>query len=210
MMIGPDIVFVSTPKAGTTTMYQYLRKHWQAERYGAFHETRVPADVRDRPVVTTCRDPYTRAVSMWWHTCHRGKRGGLAQYDNMELATFLRLLPALQLKWCIEQVEWHDRFRPTHVLRLEHLQEDFDALPFVLFGAPPIVPRNRSEYLGDTHDIDYESWTDVLPPPLAKRPRRDYMTDEAAALVREHFAEDFERYGYDTDREIEYGQTAVC
>lgn len=180
-------IFVSVPKCGTRTMYtKVLPQHYGGQRFGGHHETRVPDHARDWFTFTIVRDPYQRAVSLWWSTTQRAKektrdrygfRKNVPEPDSLE--SFMRYL--VEHKPCVmslgpNQVQHLQGVRLDRVLRLENLDEDFKRLPFYS-GRPnplPVVNETVSER---------QHWA-------------TYMTGDVVQLIEEWAFEDFLRFEY--------------
>jgi hypothetical protein len=60
-----NFLFVSNPKTGTHTMYDYLPKHYDGVRVGGFHERVVPKEYEGLFTFTTIRNPFERTVAAW-------------------------------------------------------------------------------------------------------------------------------------------------
>src|SRR3972149_1265346 len=65
-----EFVYISTPKAGTHTIYNVLAEHFaEGLRGQGCHENQIPKEFKDYFRWTVSRNPYTRAVSLWWSAC---------------------------------------------------------------------------------------------------------------------------------------------
>ncbi len=195
--------FVSTVKGGTNSLYRMLIDQYSGARYGTFHHN----DVSDIPpnwfLFTTCRNPYTRAISIWYSTCMRGKdRYGFRQMcpDPDSFVAFaewaalmqsqLGRLASTQRELLQTQTQHHAGIPFQRILRTEQLEQEFNTLPFV-----------GSEYrqlpaLNVTH-----SQRSCL---------EDYLTDRAILAVRRWMEPDFENYGYSFEFTSENKQQSVA
>jgi hypothetical protein len=197
-------VFVSTPKAGTHSMFAFL-----SERYGTprgprpFHGRIVPPEAAGYFTFAVVRNPFSRAVSCWWHLLFR--EGGIGYRSlwrpvvgGVGFREFMEWLVANQHNpphyrgdvVLFPQHVWLDgvrcsgrRVEMDAVLHLERIEREFAALPFA--DGPVRIPRRLSNN-ASAEISDYGDW-------------REIMTDETADLVRTWAGEDFARYGYDTD-----------
>jgi len=176
-----EYVFVSTMKCGTHTMYELL-KGLGGRRVGGFHT----CDPRLIPlgyfVFTVCRNPFTRAVSIWWSTCVRDDRYRFRRFmpDWKSFECFAECLLRFKNKpphiLLATQTKWHGPVVFDRYLKLENLEPEFNALPFVQDHV--VLPRlNTSTYK------DY--W--------------EAYTPDAIEMVREWGKEDFEKFGYTTE-----------
>ena len=192
MVISPELeyAFVSTVKGGTNSLYQVLVEHYQGTRYGDFH----CADVREIPknwhLFTTCRNPYTRAVSVWFSTCMRGKdrydfRQMCPNPDSFEVFAEWAALMQSQLhrmnepqqQLLMTQSARHRDIEFRSILRIEHLLTDFRQLPFVNADHLPVFP--------------------MLNPTRTQRDTATkYLTERAIIAVQKWMADDFKKYGY--------------
>jgi len=96
MMISTSCrcVYVAVPKCGSQAIYAWLERHCDGERYGQVNEQVVPTWARNYYRWTVVRNPYARAVSLWWSTTQReqtidryGFRACCPEPDN--LAVFI-------------------------------------------------------------------------------------------------------------------------
>ncbi len=194
MIISPELkyAFVSTVKGGTNSLYQILSEHYQGRRYGGFHCNDVSEIPADWHLFTTCRNPYSRAVSIWFSTCMRGKdryyfRQMCPNPDSFEVfaewaAIMQSQLPRLsepQQQLLMTQSQRHGDIDFDTVLRVEQLRSDFAKLPFVESKLPefPILnpTRNQRDSAGD------------------------YLTERAIRAVQKWMAPDFIKYGYELE-----------
>ena len=117
-----------------------------------------------------CRNPYDRAVGLW---AFNNKRNGMG-------LTFREFCLGLgRWGWRIRypQARWTDGGALDFLGRYEMLQADFVQLCFLLGveRSKPLPQLNRTEHApyGELYDV------------------------ETQAIVRAHYARDFERFGYD-------------
>ena len=181
MMILPDhkAVFVSTPRSGTHTMYKLLAEQYGGQRYGDFHAVCKPSHCAGWLVFTTCRNPFTRAVSIWWWGTRQTRESNRdriirgAGGDGFEAFCKWLISPMFRPWYATQpQVHWHNRFRPSLVLRLENLAEDLQKLPFYTGGEIP--HECRSEHPGAAQ----------------------VMTPAAEEMILKWADDDFKRFGY--------------
>ena len=177
MILRPhEAVIVSTPRAGTHTMYAVAGRHG-GQRFGEFHETAVPSEAAGWRRITTCRNPYTRALSIWeWATVIRQRRQEtVASIVGADFTACTRwLLTRQSRRWYAAwpQVAWHARFGPHDVLRLERLAEGLALLPW--YDGGPVPRECRGKH-----------------PPLSA-----VLTDDARLNILAWAEADFAAYGY--------------
>lgn len=181
--------FVSTVKGGTNSLYRVLNEHFEGARYGTFHHN----DVSDIPpnwfLFTTCRNPYTRAVSVWYSSCMRGEdRYGLRQLcpnpDSFEafaewaalMQSQLGRLTLAQQELLRTQTQHHAGIPFQRILRVEQLEQEFNTLPFVGANYIQIPELNSTQSLRSNTD--------------------EHLTDRAILAVRRWMQPDFDNYGY--------------
>lgn len=117
-----------------------------------------------------CRNPYDRAVSLW---AFNNKRNGL----SLTFREFCRKLDEWVWRIRMPQARWLDDVDLDFLGGFETLQEDFDRLCGLLGvdRKKPLPHLNRSD----------------------RMPTAAYYDNETQAIIRAHYARDFERFGYD-------------
>ena len=193
---NPPFVFISTPRAGTHSMYHFLCERFGLEKPSAglpFHRRAVPSKYVRYFRFTTCRNPYPRAVSGWWALSRhrRYREEWLPRFGSEDFTDAMRWragqIPKLtgraaNILW--SQAIWQDGFTypPHKVLRLEAIDAETTSLPFI--GEAVKVARLGPHY--GTGIMEYGDWKQI-------------MTDEAAEHIRRWAAEDFRRFNYSTN-----------
>lgn len=180
-------VFVSTPKCATNTMYAVLPQY-NGQRVGGFHQ-------RDKGILvntfsfTICRNPYDRAVSIWWSTCHphekeykskRDYRAYLKDPTNFE--EFILWFISHKGPF-ISQTGWLKGLNINRYLRMEDLKKEFLTLPFI--NKPP------------------KEWPIENQTRNIRKHYSEYMTPKAIAAVQKWAVGDFEKLGYSLEVENE-------
>ena len=192
MIVGPDYVFISTRKAGTCSLYELLQEHFGGRRVGSFH-AHTSSEIGDKSIFTTCRDPFSRMVSMWWYLTHRGDRSRF--FDEMGFQEFCVLCSKRPRKeWLESQCDRHAKFNPSHVVHLEFLVPEFNKLPFV--DKEVTFPRRNEAKDGCSWEGGI--WDDKDPrlPPIERMgvPWETFYSDRTEAEIRNAYADDIERY----------------
>ena len=183
--------FVSTMKCGTNSMYEFLVKEHKGSRHGDFHCRDKSFFTPEWFTFTTVRDPYSRAVSIWWSTCKRHKMimtdrykfRRKCKYNNLDPNKFVDFM-----KWVVSvpvnkrqgliqtQSQWHKDLDYDKVLKIENLASDFNELPFVKTKTM-IMPRINSTFKD-------------------RLPHDDYLDKEVKKLIVEWAKDDFDRFDY--------------
>jgi hypothetical protein len=196
-------VFISTPKACTHSIYKILDEHYSDGLLEAgFHNNQIPPAYKDYYKWTVVRNPFTRAVSIWWSACRlahldqykfRELSGG--QYDFTKFITWLAGQP-LEFRQkdplMLNQCEWLKSIPlPMHFLYLENLASDLKRLPFWKEGI-------EIEQLNTTDEkIDAQSMSENRQ--IEKPSIQELYKDQAAIDAVLKWAEpDFEWLDYDT------------
>ena len=189
-------VFVGVPKAATQSLFPWLADNFEGRQVG-MHTRKLPAGTEGYLVWSVVRNPYVRAVSMWWSVTGQGPtsetyctQAVAEKYGDAGLVSFLRwvldsaengysplpdVLPPL---WLGPQTAWLAEAKPKEVYRLEsfgpHLLAQFVGKGKTL----PPLPRNNDR------QAEHGPW-------------RNYMTPETVRLVNVWAANDFGAFGYE-------------
>ena len=178
-------LYYPIPKSGSTTVILTLEKYYGGEAFDPGkkipdrYNMAMPPGYEDVFKFTVCRNPYERAVSVWWHLVFTLKdRYGYVKQVGPRLHNFIFFLKWLKGKHNqLNRIAWdaHKYVRNVdRVIKLCDLHTEFKQLPFYT-GEPADVPvLNKSG-----HDMTSK-----------------YLTGEAKRLIYEIYREDFERFGY--------------
>jgi len=206
VIIGRDLryVFMSTPKAATNSLYAWLTEHYGGvhDKHQPFHGTQVPDDCLDFFKWSIVRNPYSRAVSIWWGLTQDPQREqrwvDMVGSEPLDFVAFWQWVlthhHSRDGAVCWSQVEWQAGFnvRPHVILELEQLEIDLSCLSFVVKCGMKPVPR-----LNETRS--------------KREPWRAYYTPEALPLVNRWGKVDAEAYGYaqvqTVDQLLKYDET---
>jgi hypothetical protein len=176
--------FSAITKTATQSVLQVLREHYHGYLEGgvAMHSMKPPARAAEYFTFTVCRNPYDRAVSLWWSTCKRDvdKYGFRAKCPRADDFTSF-------MKWVATTRPDHELTRPQwlhihgvridRVLRFEHLADDFKSLPFYS-GEPAEWPRNNTTIEN-------------------RLPWQQYMSRDSVRWIHEWCGLDFDKFGYE-------------
>lgn len=183
MVVLPDreLVYVSVPKAGTHTMFDLLVKRFGGLLMsGPFHGKVPPGEFRAFLRFSVVRNPYTRAVSAWFHLTQREPYCGLwrQRVGGGDFERFTEYLAAGEFPpvrgnvVCFSQAEWLRDAGVRVVLHLERLAEELYCVGLGGVMVPHLFVAEGA----------YEpTWTAA-----------------AREAVQQWAREDFERYGYPT------------
>ena len=188
-------VFVGTPKAATQSLFPWLVEQFEGRQVG-MHTRKLPAGTEGYFVWSVVRNPYARAVSMWWSVTGQGPtsetyctQAVVEKYGDAGLASFLRWIledagadysacPDLPPWWLGPQTAWLAEAKPSEAYQLE------------TFG-PHSVARFVEEgktlaplYRNNDRQKEHGPW-------------QRYMTEEAVDLVGAWAPDDFDRFGYE-------------
>lgn len=194
-------VFISTPKAGTHSVYKMLDDHYSdgLRRLG-FHRARIPRSCRSYFRWTICRNPYSRAVSLWWSACrlahldqYRFRKRCGAVDDFTKFITWLagtttgeRAHEPLMMN----QTEWIHRSEPVTAVHMENMVQELSQLPF--WDKSIVVPQLNTTTEKIRDQAVREGCADI------QRPSQHdlYLDKRARQAVMEWAGPDFDRFGY--------------
>ena len=174
-------IFVSTMKCGTHAVYAML-KSLGGRRVGGFHDNNPALIPEGYFLFTVCRNPFTRAVSLWQNTCIKHDRYRFRRFleDYTDFTQFTDLLVRWKRKevsaghvLMVNQIHWHGHLTFDKILKLETLQSDFNSLPFITESTP--LPRLNVGGYGDY---------------------KQHYTPEAVGNILEWAADDFKKLSY--------------
>jgi hypothetical protein len=176
-------VFIHVPKCAGQSVRHALRTYYggDEQRGEHHHTTALPAWAREFFAFAIVRNPYDRAISLWFSmvkTREDDRYGLRKQCGSTELLPFLRWLVSIEPYDPIlyGQAAWLRDTRLDRVLRFENLQTECERLPFWPAAKPGPLPfRNRSK---------------------GRLPWTIYCDSEAIALIEQWAGDDFEAYGY--------------
>jgi hypothetical protein len=163
-------------------------------RVGGFHDRRVPKHAAGWMKLGIVRDPYDRALSIWWATqFSKGNKDIIASVTRTQgeynfkafclwmSGKFTRGRHGIHgARWGLFRPmhEWYKKVRITHWLHTESLEAEFNALPFV--EAPVKLPYVNTS-------AEKKKGRPTL---------EDAMTPDIQAIIEEWAGEDFETFGY--------------
>lgn len=170
-------VYVSFTKSGSSTMYKILQQNFSGT---VLPRTRHRIRPEDQGYTSFCvvRNPYSRLVSWWWSICKAkrdryGHKRELAKRGLPEtLQGFLTLWEEKNRTDQFSHVEANGGF--DHILKLENLEQEFNALPFV--RKPVLVPHANKK--------NHPPWQELLDP-------------ESGRLINRIYKQDFEFFNYE-------------
>ena len=184
-------IFVSTPKNATHSVYDALERYNLGCRVGNYHNRDIPQSCLDYSIFTVVRNPYSRAVSTWWHLTRRRKYKNtwLPKIGGEGFGRFMTYITTNEPSGrgdvvAIPQFQWLADIPLTHFVHLENLGSELRALPF----------------LPDDISVDHKFTAAEEEPGVVrfKAPEwRDRMTPANVELIRQWAGSDFELYGYD-------------
>jgi hypothetical protein len=194
-------VYLGPPKTGSTTLTYLLtdgddwhnrqpvqRRVFGGSKFLGQHSMDVPAQCADYLVFASVRNPFSRAVSLWWHwnfDSHKHQRQPILSFEAYLEMVLRSQDEALQqtvvgngffhftlMRW----FKWVPRI--DRYIRQEYLQDDLNGLKI---ADPVTTPRQNSG-------------TDVRM--AENQPWQSYYCRQTIALVREWAQDDFHRLDY--------------
>jgi len=174
---NPKFVYVSFTKSGSSSMYGLLKTHFNGKTAPRHHK-KIPDQYRSYPKFCVVRNPYARLVSWWWAICkvdgdRYGHKRELKQLGQPQTLTgFMRLWETKNGLSQYQGIEVNGEF--DYVLKIENIEEEFNALPFITKHIP-IPKRNAREH---------PHWTELMEP-------------EAGRIINRIYQKDFEYFNYE-------------
>jgi hypothetical protein len=192
------IVYLAPPKTGTISVQAVLeREPFNGEVVGghAHHDVEWSQDLASYFHFITVRHPYSRAYSLWrtavnhrrlfnWNPRKYSYGQPWALWFSDEAPTFKELLECSKLQLLLRRqwrCSWHleqiPKEIPVVVVRLENFYEDLQQVEPLRDNLHHVVHANKNLDKSPKH------WSEVVTPEHAER-------------IRELWAEDFDRFGY--------------
>lgn len=179
-----QFVYIAPPRTASETLHVWLTQpilceYAWARDSATWHSGYVPEDARSFFKFASVRNPYDRAVSLWKFSqiTEPGKTPDVPALDTF--TEFLDWMPSELTFYSVTQSQVVGETMLDAIVRFEELRS--------VRELPPITPfKDQLEELPHLNKTDRECWS-------------EYYTPQLIEKVRAHFAEDFERFGYDTD-----------
>lgn len=167
-------IYFGLPRTASTSMHQWLME-W-GHRKGYQHDVNVPSGCEDYFKWTIVRNPYDRAVSLWY-MAQSQVRHGFQQSAPFNTPTFYDFLLKVQ--------DRGDRFYSTTQMDfLRKVKLDaclkFEDLPMCLWDLPFLDEHRIPPKL---NSVNKKAWD-------------KYYTPKEESLAWELYREDFDAYGY--------------
>jgi len=201
IILEKKAIFIAVPKTATRAVYGMMGRHYNGKLLSE-HARVIPKTHIDWYSFIITRNPYDRICSAYWHSCKRSIRQGLIGTKWYDRHGFVKYFDKVGLTNTFEnyitivndrkhqaittypQIRWHNENRIDQIIRFEHLQEDFNTLPFLT--EPIILPKINATSIYVKHKNE-----DV-------RPSWEEMVDKTTGpIINEIYAKDFKRLGYE-------------
>jgi hypothetical protein len=167
-----------------------------------FHENEIPGPYQDYFRWTVVRNPYSRAVSLWWTACRLAhldqykfrKRCG-AKDDFIKFITWLAdtsLEEREHEPLMMNQSEWLYPVEPIYPVHVESLEQELRRFPFWIDDIE-IPQLNTTEE--KITDREKEEGQTIIRPPW----QEFYKDKKARDAVLKWAGNDFERFCYSVD-----------
>jgi len=194
-------VFISTPKACTHTIYNILEKHFSDGLLRAgFHNNQIVNSYQSYFRWTVVRNPFTRAVSIWWSACrlahldqYKFRRLSGGQYDFTRFVVWMSGVSEARRNrepLLMNQSDWLAPVEPINALHLENLQEEIKYLSFWKDNIKIQRLNTTDEKIQTQSQLEGEQITKPSIKELYKDP-------EAVDAVLKWAGNDFSRFGYE-------------
>lgn len=192
-------IFIDVPKTGSRSILHFLEENFQGNTT-ASHQIVIPSQYKDYFKFGVVRHPYDRMCSLWWSTSKRitdrhGYRKEMKQLGvHNTLAGFLEVLEHrmqksnYQASWrtpamhVIPQYEFVRQVGFDQILRFEHLEEDFNTLPFI--DEPAILPKINTT-------------TEERKNNPKRPPTEELVGEEEKATIQRLFDVEFDMFNYE-------------
>lgn len=182
-------VFMCIPKTGSMAMEQILKPYggfYLKGKKWARHPNQVPSKYKDYFTFCTIRNPYDRAVSLWFSAVDSWPKFkyGIVEKYGKEFVPFLNMLITPQVNSqfgglpMISMSSFLGKTRIDRYLQFENLNKEIASLPFWK-GDPPTFRKNVRQHLRP-------HWSSY------------YQNQKNVEIIQKWAKKDFEEFGYDT------------
>ena len=172
------LVFVTTPKSGSHTGFELMRKYFGAEA-NFNHISKVPYEYRDYNSFSFVRNPYERFCALYHACVVNDVKLFVPTYARTSILKYGEWLAGLNQHFAIRkdltvrQSKWHEYSGVKTFVQIERAQETFNEwYPELKIVMPHELKR------------EHPTWKDV-------------NTSELKECVLKWAKSDFERFGYD-------------
>lgn len=179
--------YMAPPKTGTTSMVDHLLTHYEGIKWETtknpnggidHHDMGLKKEWSDYFVFATVRNPYTHELSMWDYM----KMRRVSWEDHMK-HNCESLYVTLKQHEEYEPPPGCVKFKLNDYVRMEHMQEDFEKLPFA-----------NNTKIGHLNKYS-------LTKQFNKSPTKSYppYTEEMVEIMKVKRKMDFDTFGYSTE-----------
>jgi len=186
MIILPNhkAVYISCERTGSHTMFKVLKERFGGYHYKGhgYHGRVIPKDCRGWFTFATCRNPYARAVSIWWAATKNVRACGQRWVEQAEwnktFGGFAQWLskhpPGPTILW--PQHRWFSGVLVNQFMHLEYLSDECRMLPLWEGPGPE----------GHEGKTPHEPW-------------ETYYDEDIARNIQMWAGAEFEMFGYSRD-----------
>jgi hypothetical protein len=188
-------IFVSNPKTGTHTLYDYLcDKYEGVQLEGPYHRFNLPdVAIEDYFVFSTCRNPVDRLVSIYHALIERdnyrniylplvGDDSFLSFCDWITSVSFESVKTGKGRILLKRQFEYFDNIPLNKLIKIENLNDQFSNLPFVNDDTVLIPPKLQRSH---------SSWDEL-------------KSNKISNILRDWLKPDYEFCGYDIEQDLNF------
>jgi len=161
-------VYLNTPKSGSSSITEMLKRFYGAKSYKDRHDNRIPAEMGDYFIFASVRHPFARAISGYSYLVEDlpvdkafERFHMISQVDylyNYDLAIEERV--SVSSTW--KEYATPAKRRLDAVIHLESLVDDFNDLPFVTKKQNAFLCHNRGNPELRKWEKDDEIWEYIV------------------------------------------------
>lgn len=172
----PGFVFVHVARTAGRSIQRALHKHYAAMWHEPCDYRRLTPSIRASFTFAVCRNPYSRAVSLWAFR-RQMRHPSLNATKLPEFPDWIAAAAAGEDPEMGSQAEYLAPVRLDALLRFEHIAAEVKRLPFWRPGPLPMTHQTHGSR---------EWW-------------QNYITPETAPLVQQWAGRDFDEFGYSVE-----------